>query len=123
MIRRSTFPTIIAEGNHLQGSVELSSGAEIFGSVEGDILHESLEELVIGISGWVSGSIISQGPILIRGRVHGNLHSGTRVILTSTAEVRGDVEAPSVTIFAGALINGKLLVVARGEAKPQNAAA
>jgi cytoskeletal protein CcmA (bactofilin family) len=107
-------PSLIAEGSRAQGTLTFFSSTQVFGVVDGDVVQQSLEPLQIGKTGWIHGDIQSQGPVLVEGRVEGNIESATQIRLMPTAIVRGVLSAPSVEIRPGALIDGEL----RMEASP-----
>lgn len=115
MLNKIITPTFIAEGCRTQGSVLFSADAEIFGIIEGDVEQESTEAVQIGKSGWIRGSIQSKGPVSIEGRVEGRVASKVRVHLSSTASVLGSIDAPVVTVEAGAVFEGDI------QMKPANA--
>lgn len=124
MIAEISPPTLIAEGTRVTGSLTFISGVQVFGTVEGQIEQQSLEPLHIGRTGWVNGAILSQGPVVIEGRVDGDIVSTTRIRLLPTAIVTGALIAPAVDIRAGARFQGN---VEMGKAKrastPKKAAA
>jgi cytoskeletal protein CcmA (bactofilin family) len=101
-------PSLIAEGSEVKGSLTFHSYTQVFGIVDGDVTQRSLEPLQIGKSGWVHGGISSQGPVLVEGRVEGDIESATHIRLMPTAIVRGVLSAPSIEIRPGALIDGEL---------------
>jgi cytoskeletal protein CcmA (bactofilin family) len=100
--------TLIAEGTRVRGDLTFQSGTQVFGVVEGDVTQQSLESLQIGKSGWINGTIQSQGPVLIEGRVDGQIQSATKIKLMPTASVRGALTAPAVEIKPGAVFEGEL---------------
>ena len=106
MITEATSPTLVAEGTRIQGSLTFFSEAGIFGIIEGDIVQQSLEPLQLGRSSWVHGTISAQGPILIEGRVEGDVKSLSKIVLAATASVTGSLTAPHIEIRAGAMFNG-----------------
>lgn len=110
MLVETSAPTLVAEGTRLQGSMTFFSGAGVYGIVEGDLIQQSLEWLQVGKSGWVYGSISSQGPVLIEGRVDGDVKSHTKVCLSATASVSGRLIAPKVEIRPGAIFEGELVM-------------
>jgi len=110
-----TTPTLISEGSHIQGSVSFRSAAEMFGLVEGDLEQQAVEPLRVGRTGWVKGAIRSKGPVIIEGRVDGDIYSESRIRLLPTAMVSGALHSPSVDIRAGARIDGELKM---GKAEP-----
>ena len=111
-------PTLIAEGTRVRGELTFQSGTQVFGVVEGDLVQQSLESLQVGKSGWVNGTINSQGPVLIEGRVDGQVTSSTKIKLLPTASVRGALNAPAVEIRPGAVFEGELKMKAPAKLKP-----
>lgn len=105
--------SFISEGTRVQGSVSLHSSASIHGVVEGDVVQQSVEQLQVGHSGWVHGSITSLGPILIEGRVEGDIRCRSRVRISASAVVRGSLEAPAIDVAPGAQVNGDLKISRR----------
>lgn len=101
-------PSLIAEGSQIKGSLTFHSSTQVYGIVEGDVIQESLEPIQVGKSGWVHGDIIAQGPVLIEGRIEGDIRSATHIRLMPTAVVQGTLSAPSIEIRPGALIDGQL---------------
>ncbi len=101
-------PSLIAEGSLLKGTLTFHSSTQVFGIVEGDVIQESLEPIQVGKSGWIHGDIRARGPVLIEGRIEGDIHSATHIRLMPTAMVQGTLSAPSIEIRPGALIDGQL---------------
>lgn len=106
MIIEIPAPTLIAEGSTTQGQLTFTSSAYVFGVVEGEIHQQSLEVLQIGKTGWVHGNIRSQGPIVVEGRVEGDVSSTTVIRVMSTATIAGALHAPSIEVQAGAYVDG-----------------
>ncbi len=101
-------PSLIAEGSQIKGSLTFHSCTQVFGVVDGDVIQESLEPIQVGKSGWIHGDIIAQGPVLVEGRIEGDIRSATHIRLMPTAMVQGTLSAPSIEILPGALIDGEL---------------
>ena len=108
MIQEVAAPTLVAEGSRFQGDISFFSETYIFGLVEGDLYQQSFETLHVGQSGWVHGKIVSRGPIIIEGKVEGNIYSTGLVRLTPTSIVRGEIKAPKIEIQPGARVDGTL---------------
>ena len=106
MITKLPTPSHIAEGSRIRGDLYFFSEAEVFGTVEGNVRQESLEPLSIGQFGWVHGDIRSTGPVLVSGRIDGEISSDTQVRVLSTARIEGTIRAPSIEIRPGAIVNG-----------------
>ena len=108
MLTQLSPPTLISEGTRVQGDLIFFSHAHVFGIVEGALAQQSLEPIHVGKTGWVSGDIRSRGPILLEGRVDGDVESDTQIRVLATATVRGKISAPRVEIRAGAVLDGEL---------------
>lgn len=115
-------PTLIAEGSRVQGSLTFFSHTQIFGVIEGDVSQQSLETLNIGRTGWVNGTISSQGPVMVEGKVDGDIVSATQIKLLPTATVRGRLIAPSISIRAGAVFEGELRMAQKAPQAAKRAA-
>jgi cytoskeletal protein CcmA (bactofilin family) len=101
-------PSLIAEGSQVKGTLTFHSCTQVFGVVDGDVIQESLEPLQVGKSGWIHGDILAKGPVLVEGRVEGDIRSSTHIRLMPTAMVQGVLSAPSIEIRPGALMDGEL---------------
>jgi cytoskeletal protein CcmA (bactofilin family) len=101
-------PSMISEGTRLKGDLTFVSNAQVHGVVEGSIAQSSLENVQVGPTGWVYGSIDSKGPVVIEGRVDGNITSDTSIRLMPTATVSGALKAPIVRVLPGALLQGEI---------------
>lgn len=110
MLRRLWTPTLLAEGTRVRGDMHFTAQVQIYGTVEGSVLQESLESLLVGPSGWVHGSITAKGPVLIEGRVDGDIVSETRIRLLPSAKVFGSVLAPAVEVQPGARLEGSVAI-------------
>ncbi len=108
MIVEISTPTLISEGTQVQGTLTFYSGTQVFGLIEGTVSHLSLEPLQIGKSGWINGHIQATGPVIVEGRVDGDITSETRIKVLPTAVVRGALRAPSIDIRAGAAFDGEI---------------
>lgn len=116
-------PTFVSEGTRIQGSVTLLSSATIHGVIEGNMLQQSIELLQIGRTGWIHGSVESLGPILIEGRVEGDIICRSGVRLASTAIVTGKILAPTIDISIGAQVNGEFTIKRELAKTPESKAA
>ncbi len=102
MWSKVTVPTIFSEGSRLSGDLAFEGSAQIFGTLEGNIEHKSPETLHIGKTAWIHGNIVSHGPVIVEGRVEGNITSTSKVRVLGSAVIRGDITAPRVDVRPGA---------------------
>ncbi len=101
--RSSAPPSIISAELTLTGDLTSTGEIQIDGKVDGDI---SSRALTIGEKGTVTGSVSAES-VRVCGNVTGEI-KGKNVILTKTAEVHGDVVHESLTIEAGAFLDGNV---------------
>ena len=90
----------------MRGDVTFSSEAHVYGIIDGDLVQQSNHLLHIGKTGWTHGSVRSQGPVVIEGRVDGEIQAAHKIVILSTATVRGRLTAPKIQIKAGAIVEG-----------------
>ena len=64
--------------------------------------------ILVGYNEFVDDNILATGRVTIRGWVKGNVQSFTRVVVTGTGQVDGDIRAPNVDIKEGAIILGEI---------------
>lgn len=87
---------------------QLSADEEILiqGTVEGTIAHHK-KNVTIGKLGRVS-ALIHADSVTIQGRVDGDIHGDTIVVLTEGSEVNGNIFCPRITMEDGAVFNGTI---------------
>src|SRR5690606_31744457 len=102
-----SIPTYLAEGTRLQGEFYFQAACIIDSLLEGNITQQSLEPLRIGKLGWIQGSLSSQGPIVVEGRVEGTIFSQTEIKIRGSAHVEGTLIAPRIVIQPGAYFQGE----------------
>lgn len=93
--------TVLSEGMRLTGNVASKGDMHVDGEVFGDI-HSY--RLTIGEKAVVHGSLFGD-EVIVSGLVKGEI-SGRMVRLTSTADVTGDIIHDSLSIEAGAHLQG-----------------
>ncbi len=88
-----------------KGDLSVDEDLVILGSVEGSIEHAA--RLVIGEDGKIKADIQGEN-IRVDGEVKGNLHARSSVSIGESANVIGDVYAPTVALVEGARFKGKI---------------
>ena len=111
-------PTFMSEGTRIQGSITILSAATIHGVIEGNVVQQSVDLLQVGRTGWIHGSVECQGPLLIEGRVEGDIQCRSGVKLSATAVVTGTILAPTVDISIGAQVNGEFQIRRQNKPSP-----
>lgn len=102
--------TFLSEGTRIQGSMTFLSAATVHCVVEGDLIQQGVELLHVGKRGWIHGSVSSLGPVLVEGRIEGDLRSKSRVTIAPSGVVSGKIDAPAIEVSPGAQINGELQI-------------
>ncbi len=108
MFSRVISPNYISEESKIEGKLEFNAKTLIYGMIKGDLIQTCTENLEIGVSGWIKGNVFSYGPIFVSGKVEGNISSKSKICLSPSAMVMGNLEAHLVEIMNGALHNGKI---------------
>jgi len=94
-------------GPTLRFKGELHADEEILirGQIEGSITHS--QRVIVCAEGNVKANISAQ-IIAVEGTVEGDLHAAKAVHVKGTARLKGNIQAPSVSIVDGAHFNGSI---------------
>jgi len=96
-------PSIISADLKITGNLTSSGDIQVDGAVEGDI---SSRTLTVGEDAHIDGSIVAES-VRVCGQVSGEVRA-TSVTLAKTARVKGDIAHQSLSIEAGAYIEGNI---------------
>jgi len=94
---------VLATGTTLTGKIETESDFRLDGRVEGEINCKG--KIVIGPKGCVKGNILTVHAEIL-GSVEGVIRAHERLVLKSTAEIKGDIFIQTLEIEPGAKLNG-----------------
>ena len=121
----SNYPTTIGADAVFKGELSFEKGVRLLGRFEGEI--SSTGELLVADGAALQGNV-KAGAIRIDGTVTGNIDAGTKVSLTSSARLEGDVQAQRLEVAEGAVLIGRCVVgvngksgIAKEAAKPAGA--
>ena len=103
----------IDQGSTFEGKLSFKDTVRIDGHFRGEISSENT--LIVGESGEIEATIHSK-TVVVSGTVEGNIAASRQLLLHKTAVVNGDVEAGSLVIEDGAVLNGRVTMRA-GEPK------
>jgi cytoskeletal protein CcmA (bactofilin family) len=109
--------TLISEGTALEGTLELASVARVHGSIRGKLVGSPGSLVVLASQSTVEGNIEAD-TLWVEGFVRGQIHAATRVILSPTARVVGDISSPRIEIDPGAYFEGRCRMEKLSEASP-----
>jgi len=94
---------VLATGTTLTGKIETESDFRLDGRVEGEIICKG--KIVIGPKGYVKGNITTLNAEIF-GNIEGSVRVRERLVLKSTAEIKGDIYIQTLEIEPGAKLNG-----------------
>lgn len=95
----------IDQGSEFEGKLSFKDTVRIDGCFRGEI--SSQNTLVVGESGEIMATVRSRN-VIVSGTVTGNIFASERIVLHKSARVEGDIEATSMAIEEGAMLNGKI---------------
>jgi cytoskeletal protein CcmA (bactofilin family) len=102
---KGALSAFIDQGSEFEGKLTFKDTVRIDGCFRGEIASENT--LVVGETGEIFATVRSRN-VMIAGAVTGDVFAGERLVLHKTARVEGDVEAASLQVEEGAILNGRL---------------
>lgn len=110
-------PTIISSDMRITGNVTSEGEVQVDGVVDGDVRGAHVS---VGATGHIAGAV-SADRILVRGKVNGQIRAQI-VTFTRTAQVKGDVFHDTLSMEAGAKLEGhcRRLNAVEGSSEPEN---
>ncbi len=97
---------IIAEGTQLEGKIRFEHVSRVHGVLKGQIESADGSTLILAESAWVEGSIQAD-IVMIEGYVKGEIRARTKVVVSATGRVIGDIHSPSLSLEFGSFFEGR----------------
>ncbi len=101
----SNLSAFIDQGSEFEGKLSFKDTVRVDGCFRGEITSQNT--LVVGETGEIMATVRSCN-VIVSGTVTGNIFASERIVLHKTARVEGDLEAGSMAIEEGAVLNGKI---------------
>ncbi len=98
--------TVIGEGIHLDGTLELSGVIRVYGKLSGKI-RASADSLIILMESSVVEGSLDVDSIVVAGFVLGDIHARTRIAIEGTGRIIGNIDTPVIKIEFGAYVEGE----------------
>lgn len=95
----------ISEGTRIEGKVCFSEISRVHGVLMGDVRATDGSTLILAETAVVEGNIEAD-TLVIDGFVRGDIVARTKVVISRTGRVFGNVQAPSVAVEFGAYFEG-----------------
>ncbi len=112
-----TAVTLISEGTSLQGNLRFNDVSRVHGRLKGDIVAEDGSTLILGETAVVEGKIHAD-TLVIDGYVNGDIFAKSKVVLSRTGRVIGNIRTSSLQIEFGAYFDGKCIAESAAKTPP-----
>ncbi|MFC7050639.1 bactofilin family protein [Emcibacter nanhaiensis] len=96
-------PSIIGSDVTISGDITTLGEIQLDGTVEGDVRSESL---TVGEHGSVNGTVVANN-VIVKGSISGQI-KGRNIRLEKSAKVKGDIMHETLSVEAGAFVEGSL---------------
>lgn len=111
-VHNEEFSTTIGQDAEFKGQLRFEKGLQLLGKMEGEI--ESSGQLVIGEGALLAGDA-KAGSIRLDGHVKGNLTAETKVQLSASAKLEGDLQTARLEVAEGAVLVGRCTIGVNGK--------
>lgn len=99
----NAIPSLISSDVIIKGNVSTVGEIQIDGTIDGDVKSKNL---TVGENGTVNGKVTADD-VVVKGTIKGSI-SGRNVRLEKSAKMTGDISHETLSIEAGAYIEGNL---------------
>lgn len=99
--------SIVGEGTHFRGHLELAGLLRIDGDFSGSI--RTAGRVLIGRNGRADCTI-QAGTVVVGGVLRGTIHSTEKVIVLSSALIIGDIYSPRLIVEEGVILDGAFVI-------------
>lgn len=100
--------TLLSQGSLIKGDLTFDQMTRLHGRVEGKVHGLAGSVIVIGETASVHGEIVGD-EIIIDGFVHGNVTASSKITLSESGRLLGNVKAPKFEVKFGAHFEGKAI--------------
>lgn len=97
---------MVAEGTRIEGQVVFDHVSRVHGILVGEVRAKEGSTLILSETAVVEGNIEAD-TLMIDGYVHGDVQAKTRVVVSRTGRVVGNIKTPSLTLEFGAFFEGR----------------
>ena len=97
---------IVAEGTRIEGQAVFDHISRVHGVLIGEVRAKDGSTLVLSETAVVEGNIEAD-TLIVDGYVHGNITAKSRVVISRTGRVVGNIKTASLTIEFGAYLEGR----------------
>lgn len=109
------FPTTLGADAVFKGQLQFEKGVKILGKFEGEISSDG--QLLVAEGATLTGDV-KAGTIRVDGQVKGNLSASTKVQLSASARVEGDLQTQRLEVAEGAVLVGRCAIGVNAQVTP-----
>ncbi|OFZ20895.1 MAG: hypothetical protein A2X94_05145 [Bdellovibrionales bacterium GWB1_55_8] len=100
-----TSVNFISEGTRVEGKISFGEISRVHGILIGDVQARDGSTLILGETSVVEGNIHAD-TLVVDGYVRGDIEARTKVVISRTGRVFGNVQAPVFAVEFGAYFEG-----------------
>lgn len=100
--------TLVGNGTVFEGALTSKESICVEGTVRGKLVCDG--SVIVGEKGRVDADIIAD-TVLLGGEVNGNIVARTKLEITTSGKLRGDIKTGSLIIAEGVLFEGKCQMI------------
>src|SRR3989304_8552387 len=108
------FPTTLGADAVFKGQLHFEKGVKLRGKFGGEICSEG--QLLVAEGATLTGDV-KAGSVRVDGQIKGNLNAKTKVQLSASARLEGDVQTQRLEVAEGAVLVGRCVVGVNGHPK------
>lgn len=113
--------TLLSQGSLVKGELTLDQMTRLHGRIEGKVRGLPGSVIVVGETGSVHGEILGD-EVIIDGFVHGDVTASTKVTVSESGRLLGNIKAPKLEVKFGAHFEGRAATAAKpAKAMPSGA--
>jgi cytoskeletal protein CcmA (bactofilin family) len=103
--KQASLSAFIDQGSEFEGKLTFKDTVRIDGCFRGEVASQNT--LIVGETGEIMATVRSRN-VMVSGTVTGDIFASERMVLHKTARVDGNIEAGTLAIEEGAVLNGKI---------------
>lgn len=97
---------LVSEGTRIEGKITFDFVSRVHGILIGEIKAKEGSTLILGETSVTEGSIEAD-TLIIDGYVQGNITAKSKIMISRTGRVIGNIQSPSVIVEFGAFFEGQ----------------
>jgi cytoskeletal protein CcmA (bactofilin family) len=116
-----TAVNLLAPGSRIEGKVTFDRVTRVHGVIHGEVRATDGSVLILAETSAIEGNIQAD-TLIVDGFVQGNIQARTKVLVSRTGRVIGDIEARSLQLEPGAFFEGRCKMASTTSATPSTQA-